>query len=349
MPKPLAPNRTSEKATTSEPAPLEVQKKAMDRYVIGSSNPAAEIPKVPEPKPVPVEAPEPPPKPEPVAPETKAGETSEDTDDLARPGLGRMFGNQKKSTRELFKQAATAYTAFKPRAGGAAAKLLVSQPKSNEPDGITGVVPAPFLLNRTKTAESATSFGSDSNSIQKTPTSAIGAKQSLPDLRLTSPGATERKAEQLPLRKDGVSAVKSLSDLQIAAAEAQQKSKAAEEEAARKKLRRTPQQTKYLERLGVDAAKLEGVGLEYEALLEEFWPESCWHKKSVEQLQGEIRRELSRVQTGSWFEHLALHEKGRNEAIQLIDSTMDEAEEFEKLLTIYGVELGVSILVIVRY
>ena len=131
--------------------------------------------------------------------------------------------------------------------------------------------------------------------------------------------------------------------MQQKAAELQQKSKTDEEEAARRKLRRTPQQLKYLERLGVNSSLLESRGLEYETLLEEFWPRDTWHTKSIETLQTEVRRELSKVQTGGWFEHIALHDEERKSAITLIDNAMEECEALEKLLTIYSVELGVSI------
>jgi hypothetical protein len=257
----------------------------------------------------------------------------------ARPGLGRMFGGNKKTTRELFSKAATAYNAFKPRAGGAAAKLLATEPKSNEPDGITGVVPAPSLA-RTKTTDSTRSGGSqDQSSIQHTPISAIG-KKSIPDFKVTSPQTPVDKAESSTAE---MITSQKLLEMQQKVAGLQQQSKAAEEEAAKRKLRRTPQQIKYLERLGVDPALLEGRGLEYEALLDEFWPPSAWRTKTYDQLQAELRRELTRVQTTNWFDHLDKHEDDRMDVLRLFDVTIKEIEDLEKLLTIYSVELGVSI------
>jgi hypothetical protein len=256
-------------------------------------------------------------------------------EEAARPGLGRMFGGNKKTARELFKSAASAYTVFKPRAGGAAAKLLASDTKSEGPDGITGVVPAPNLL-RSRTDESVKTPVSD-NSIQNTPLSAIG--KTIPDLKVTKSASDITTLKSVPAPPVTSQQV---TELQKKAAELQSKSRAEEDEAARRKLRRTPQQLKYLERLGVDSSLLEGRGLEYEAMLEEFWPQDTWHSKSVESLQADIRRELSRAQTGSWFEHIALHDADRKAAIQLIDNTIEECEVLEKLLTIYSVELGVS-------
>jgi hypothetical protein len=284
-------------------------------------------------------------KTEPVAIEVKPEEPTADENqngaEEARPGLGRMFGGNKKTARELFSKAATAYNVFKPRAGGAAAKLLATETRSNEPDGITGVVPAPSLA-RTKTTDSMRSGGSqDQSSIQHTPTSAVG-KRSIPDFKVTSPQTPDDKppasstAEMITSQK--------LLEMQQKVASLQQKNKAADEEAAKRKLRRTPQQIKYLERLGVDPALLEGRGLEYEALLDEFWPPSVWRTKTYDQLQAEMRRELSRLQTSRLFDHMTTHEEQRKKALTLIETTMKECEDLEKLLAIYSVELGVSLL-----
>ncbi|KAF2675471.1 hypothetical protein BT63DRAFT_436359 [Microthyrium microscopicum] len=349
MPRPLQPsNRSFDQHTPPEPPAMEVPPKSPERMnsrkvsisekiekpieplrTTSEVKPIEEVPKASEPEKLATPATSPP---------------AEDSDGISRPGLGRMFGGQKKSAKEMFKSAANAYGAFKPRAGGAAAKILLAgtESKTNEPDGITGVVPAPGL-NRTKTTESMKTINSDQNSIQQTPTSATATK-SLPDLKVTSPKSPdEPMPNALNLSKAApatTTTTNKMSDLQQKAAELQQKSKAEEEEAARRKVRRTPQQLKYLDRLGVDSSLLEGRGLEYEALLEEFWPQDVWHTKPVENLQAEIRRELSRVQTGSWFEHIALHDEERNAAIKLIDNAVEECDVLEKLLTIYSVELG---------
>jgi exocyst complex component 1 len=352
VPKPLSTNRSPSRTANYEPPPIEPPIKSPQRFGAGPSQPLplndvsipstttngikADTTKPQEAGPKAVDE-----KPAPTEKKT------EEQDEVMRPGLGRMFGGNKKTTKELFSKAASAYTAFKPRAGGAGAKLFAAaEPKSNEPDGITSVVPAPNLL-RSKTNDSVMSTGSG-GSIQKTPTSAVAQKKSIPDFTVTSPQTPSNG--DIPVPSIPVKAVRSvpdsaskMSELQQRAAELQQKSKAAEEEAARRKLRRTPQQIKYLERLKIDPGQLEGRGLEYEALLEEFWPQNVWHEKSIEALQSEVRRELSRVQTGSWFEHIALHDEDRNSAIKLIDSAIDECEQLEKLLTIYSVELGVRI------
>jgi exocyst complex component 1 len=345
--KPLPSVRDADRPPAKEPNKINVPLKSPDRYAVQSSSIMETAEKAAPPSSLTVKTTQDPaakevvksPE-EPGKPDSEQKEEKNGTEE-ARPGLGRMFGGNKKTAKELFSKAATAYTAFKPRAGGAAAKLLATEPKSNEPDGITGVVPAPSLA-RTKTTDSARSGGSqDQSSIQATPTSAIG-KKSIPDFKVTSPQTPNDKGPTAVSSTAEMISSQKLLEMQQKAAGLQQQTKAADEEAARRKLRRSPQQIKYLERLGVDPALLEGRGLEYESILDEFWPQNVWHTKSVDTLQSDIRRDLSRVQTGSWFGHLALHDDERQSAIKLIDHAAEECDALEKLLTIYSVELGVS-------
>jgi hypothetical protein len=183
MPKPLSTNRAQIPDSDRSTPPIEPPLKSPQRIAFAASPfpPIKDTSKPPAPDSN--KSQESPKKEEEKSPPT--GEKNEEIPEEARPGLGRMFGNNKKTTRELFAKAATTYTAFKPRAGGAAAKLFGNDPKTNEPDGITGVVPAPNLL-RTKTNDSTKSAVS-AGSIQITPTSAIAQKKSLPDLTVTSP------------------------------------------------------------------------------------------------------------------------------------------------------------------
>ena len=270
------------------------------------------------------------------ATDEEAAAEKEKADELARPGLGRMFGANKKTTKDLFKSAATAYSVFKPRAGGAAAKLFAApDTKSGEPDGITGVVPAPSLM-RTKTNESARTQTSDSNSIQATPTSAVGkGPEILPDVKVTSPQSPADRSVQSGSAKFDNAPPAHIVELQQA--------KAAEEETARKKLRRTPQQIKYLQNLGVDPAILDGRGLEYEALLDEFWPEGERLTKPVEQIQAELRREITQVQTRTWLENVENADAHRADVKKLIERAISEIDDMDRMLTLFSVEIAVSV------
>lgn len=66
-----------------------------------------------------------------------------------RPGLGPMTKSSGDTAAKL-RKAATAYNAFKPRAGGAGERLLgVKAVATDEPDGVTRVVPAPLSRSAT--------------------------------------------------------------------------------------------------------------------------------------------------------------------------------------------------------
>src|SRR5262249_31377681 len=164
----------------------------------------------------------------------------------------------KKITRDLFQKAATAYTAFKPRAGGAAALLRTQETKGpSEPDGISGVVPAP---KRTDTDDSNKQSSVQTTPVdvkQAQPTSlSTAVKNSVPDLKVTSPISPVKSAK--PEAED---TNEQLTKAAVLIAQ-QQKAKLAEEEAARRRKRRSTQQAKYLSVLGVDASLFEGRGLD---------------------------------------------------------------------------------------
>jgi len=234
--KPLPSVRDADRPPAKEPNKMNVPLKSPDRYAVQSSSIMETAEKTAPPSSLAVKTTQ-----DPAAKEVKPTEEAGKPDgeqkvekngaEEARPGLGRMFGGNKKTTKELFSKAATAYTAFKPRAGGAAAKLLATETKSSEPDGITGVVPAPSLA-RTKTTDSARSGGSqDQSSIQATPTSAIG-KKSIPDFKVTSPQTPNDKGPTAAPSTAEMITSQKLLEMQQKAAGLQQQTKAADEEAA---------------------------------------------------------------------------------------------------------------------
>ncbi|QDS75150.1 hypothetical protein FKW77_008088 [Venturia effusa] len=281
--------------------------------------------------------------------ESKDGEQKDNGVDMSRPGLGRMFGAHKKSARDMFKTAATTYGAFVPRAGGAVAKLKAGEVSKNEPDGISGVVPAPGLL-RTRTDESVkVDSPATDTSIQATPTSALGPTPDkqipppadpVPELRVSSPVSPSGGDDNAPPTQQYE--VSKVVDTEVSAENAlQKKAKADQEETARRKKRRSAQQNKYLSVLGVDSAALENRGLDFELMLDDFgWGTSVSQAKTIEALEADIRREISRVEAGSWLGHLQ-QKDDRVEAVEiLLDKTIAEVDELDGLLTLYSVELG---------
>jgi hypothetical protein len=277
--------------------------------------------------------------------ETKDEAKKDDESSMSRPGLGRMFGAQKKTARDLFKSAANTYGAFVPRAGGAVAKLKAGEVSTNEPDGISGVVPAPGLL-RTRTDDSLkVESPATDTSIQATPTSAMAPNpmdnipppaDPVPQVTVSSPISPMKDNENaLPPQQIP-------KEVEVPAENAQQKkAKADQEETARRKKRRSAQQTKYLSVLGVDSTVLENKGLDFEMMLDDFgWGTSIARAKTIDVLEADIRREISRVEAGSWLGHLE-QKDDRVEAVEkLLDKTIAEVDELDGLLTLYSVELG---------
>ena len=282
----------------------------------------------------------------------REGETAEEpkegaAKELARPGLGRMFGNNKRlATQDLFRKAATAYNAFVPRAGGAGAKMRQQDDqKSGDADGITGVfTPA---LKRTDTVESAQTSGS----IQITPVDGLGGENipspsvpnaSVPEVKISSPISPAKPQEETS--QDETSTADLVPELPKRASGASvQKKKPAEEESTRKRKRRSAQQAQYLSRLGVDMTLFEGRGLEFEDVMNDLSSGiGAFRDKSVDQLEIDLKREIARVEAGSWLEHLGQKDE-RVEAVEkLLDRAIAEVDEFEGLLTLYSVELSVS-------
>jgi hypothetical protein len=274
--------------------------------------------------------------------------TKEEAADASRPGLGRMFGAGKKTARDMFKSAASTYGAFTPRAGGAVAKLKAGEVSTNEPDGISGVVPAPGLL-RTRTDDSLkVESPATDTSIQATPTSAMGptladiiplpAEDPVPQVTVTSPISPIKDNDNVPPPQQ----IEAAKEVEAPVENAQQKkAKADQEETARRKKRRSAQQMKYLSVLGVDSAVLENKGLDFEMILDDFgWGTNISRAKTIDALEADIRREISRVEAGSWLGHLE-QKDDRVEAVEkLLDKTIAEVDELDGLLTLYSVELG---------
>lgn len=281
-----------------------------------------------------------------TAPEVKAVSPTaeEDKESAHRPGLGPMVNKTKMGKADAanaFRKAATAVGAFKaagafkPRAGGAAEKLLNKETKtSDEPDGISAVFvpqrPAPKEEIKKKVEEEvkpkADRNSKDRLSIQT---------EIVPEVKVSaplSPTPVVAKKEEpiLPARSPSPSA-----EVDKPAAKTQ-----AEAEVRRKR-RRSNQQMKNISRLGIDPNILDERGLDFETLLAEFgWGSSELSAKNIESLESDIKREIARVEAGSWLNHLE-QKDDRVEAVEkLLDRAIAECDELEGLLTLYNVELS---------
>ncbi|KAF2460582.1 exocyst complex component Sec3-domain-containing protein [Lineolata rhizophorae] len=330
---------------------------------------AAETPPAPVPAQVPAPAPGPAavepeePKskvePEPDAVKSPGADSVKSEEEDFRPGLGPMF--KKKATTEAanaFRKAATAYGAFKPRAGGAAERLFKAENKTtNEPDGITSVVPAPLRTEKSNDTPTTPADEEKPPTKELSPPSRVRPSIStdeVPAVTVSSPttagavSAVGRTLEDKPL--DPATQLAATSPPVPTEKPAPS---AAEVSEARRQRRRSNQHAKYLTALGIDPGLLEGRGLEFETVLSDFgWsgPTSggsgggvgigILHEKKVDVLEADLRREIAKVEAGSWLTALD-HKDDRVDAVEkMLDKAITECDELEGLLTLYGVELS---------
>lgn len=243
-----------------------------------------------------------------------------------RPGLGPMI--KKKSRADVanaFRKAATAANAFKPRAGGAAERLREQQSKpSDGPDGITEVVPAPSLV-RTVSNNTTRIATPDLAANDKVVTPVVN--DPIPVVKITVPQSDRPSSVEGPIQTPAEVAV----------------SEKAKNRDVRRQKPTSEMTQKHLASLGIDASILDGRGAEFAALLDDFgWAGEGIHAKNIDQMQDELERELNRTQAGGWLSRLD-EEDERVEAIKNgLDMCIAECEELDGLLTLYGVELGVS-------
>lgn len=252
--------------------------------------------------------------------------------EVHRPGLGPMI--KKKSNKEIanaFRKAATAYTAFRPRPGGASDKLREERTTTpNGPDGITDVVPAPSLLRPTNeksvinaAVEQGGELPTPSENTFQIPAVEITEADQLPDISLD--GAAEAVPGGWP-STPGESEVKP-----------------PEVQDGRGTKRRSGHTAKYATALDIDPSLLEGATVDIESVLADFgWGSEDLSAKKVDDLQADIRKEIGRVEAGSWLGHLEQKDERVGMVDKMLDKAIAECDVLDGLLTLYGVELGVS-------
>ena len=249
-------------------------------------------------------------------------------DEAHRPGLGPMI-RKKKSSKEVataFRKAAQAHNAFKPRAGGAADRLRDELTKTpNTPDGIHGVFVAP-----SKEALKSPAPPPSAPPHQPVTPEPLETTQE-PAENFTAPSVEIKRASDAP----------NVPPLSIPREEEKLEPSAPAKVEPPKK-RPSDYSAKYAKTLGMDPLLLEGRTLEIDSVLTDFgWTDGEKMKKSFEDLQTDIRRDLAKVETGSWLGSFEYGD-GRVFAVdQLLDKAIAECDELDGLLTLYNVELGV--------
>ncbi len=247
-----------------------------------------------------------------------------------RPGLGPMI--KKKSNKEIANtmlKAANTYNAFKPRPGGAAEKILNSEKRAtDEHDGVSGVFPAPSIMKRAslEAVEISTSEASrepqtisppqpsEVTPLQTTivPVEPLEIIPPTPPTQGLSPGEQTPAAPEFP-RED------------------------------RRTRRRSDNSTKYAKSLGINHSLLEGRTSEFDSILSELgWNEEATNRYTFEGLQSGLRKEITRLEAGSWLGVLENGDEKVAAVGHIMDKVIAECEELDCLLTLYNAELGVS-------
>lgn len=268
-----------------------------------------------------------------ITPDVQTPEAEEDREGMHRPGLGPMIKKRNKGdVANTFRKAATAYNAFKPRAGGAGERLAKGA-DANGPDGISSVVPAPMR----KMSVDTDNVESPVEPAQVADVSAQIPDQ-IPEVEVTSPVASpvapsKSGNRQVPQR--------SVAEIASQPASAEPEAQLVPPPEPRRPKRRSPQQETYLRALNIDPRLLEGRGLEFETILTDFgWGPNILKGRQLDDMEADLRRELGRVEAGSWLGHLEQKDDRVEIVDQMLDRAIAECDELEGLLTLYAVELG---------
>lgn len=283
-----------------------------------------------------------------ISPPAPEPESLDEELEMHRPGLGPMIKKkQNKDVAGAFRKAATAYGAFRPRPGGAAERLMAAAKKqkgdSDEPDGITGVVPAPSLRTgnepSTPTLQTPDSEMAPISPAKETPppaspvmepptvevTQAVAEEPSTPTIEIQEedPRDTSRSTVKVPVDERSRSASPSPHD--------------------RNRRRREDNTIKYCQALGIESKILDGRGVDFDDTLTDLgWNGRLNDEKRIEDLEADVRREIGRVEATSWLGNLEQQEGKVDQLAKLIEKTVEECDELDGLLTLYSHEMSVS-------
>ncbi|KAK4943794.1 GTP-Rho binding exocyst subunit [Elasticomyces elasticus] len=259
-----------------------------------------------------------------------------------RPGLGPMV--KKKSGRDIanqFRKAALAASAFQPRQGGAGARLKAMQEKqSNEPDGITSVVPAP-LFRGMSTDSAGTGVSEVPSPITETdkPVSTSPAPiDAIPKVQIERRATTDNVARsESPVPQTAPVAAEVPREPEVTASPERARSRSPQR---RRRQKLEAEVEKYCLSLGIDPRVTDGRGADFNELLTEFgWEGRLDDQHKVDDFENDVRREIGRAQASGWLGHVEQQENKVQELSKAFDRAIAECEELDGLLTLYAHEL----------
>lgn len=266
-----------------------------------------------------------------------------------RPGLGPMI--KKKSAKDVaaqFRKAAMAVNAFKPREGGAGARLKAMQDKnSNEPDGITGVVPAPLLRGISSDSVTTPQPGLASPGLEKDrPLTPLSNNILPPTVQLQRSATEESVATGAKSIETPPTSVKfeepPPKPIEVPREEDQIPSEKVRSSSPQRKKRQRQEADieRFCSALGLDPRVMEGRGADFNELLTEFgWEGRLPDKRKVEDFETSVRREIGRAQATGWLGHIEQQETRVLDLSRAFDKAILECEEMDGLLTLYSHEL----------
>lgn len=260
-----------------------------------------------------------------------------------RPGLGPMI--KKKSARDVattFRKAATAYNAFKPRAGGAGDRLREKEEGrrpsiEGEPDGINGVVPAPSSLIRGRG-----SYDKDMmNDNQSRPS--ISSSHSIVGDADSNQDTEDTKAKQADLTQS-LSAPRSPS--KPSQPQEEQLQPHVPNSEAEAELIRLAQALDISPSIFLSDPRSTQIHNTFTSTLREFNFDpttSAFNSQNLSKLEADVKRELDRVEAGRWLLNLEENDARVEEVENLLDKAIAECDVMDGLLSLYSAELNVRI------
>ncbi|KAL2868868.1 GTP-Rho binding exocyst subunit SEC3 [Aspergillus lucknowensis] len=283
----------------------------------------------------------------PVSPPDAPDKAMEEENEAHRPGLGPMI--KKKSNKDVagaFRKAATAYGAFKPRPGGAGEKLLAAAKKQAapaEPDGITGVVPAPSLLRKPSEPANTTT---NEESVKELPVASSVAQEITNTQPPSVPAAIEPPKVEITEATADVSTATSSNipngrSVTVGSATDERSRSVSPSPRDRRHRRHEDNTIKYCQALGLDPKVLAGRGVDFDDILTDLgWNGRLSDEQRIDDLEADVRREIGRVEATSWLGNVEQQEGKVDQLGKLIDKVIEECEELDNLLTLYSHELG---------